>query len=119
MSAQIRGYVDRGESGYITGTIKDYAGTAFQPTTLTFTLYDRTSKTIINSRSSVSLTPIGDYVTANGALTFNLTTADNTMVDPTKHRETHVARFVATWSAGAQTMIDEIEFDVLNVATPA
>lgn len=119
MPSELRGYVIKGATGYITGTIKDYEGTAFQPTTLAFTLYDKTSKTIINSRSSVSLTPIGDYVTANGALTFNLTTSDNAMVDSTKHRETHVARFVATWSGAAQTMIDEIEFDVLNVNTPA
>ena len=112
------GSVNVGETCVITGVIKDYAGTAFQPTTLNFSLYDKRTSAVINSRDNVSLTPVSDYVNASGNLTHSLTTADNGIVNDRRRVETHVIRYVATWSSGTQTMIKEGEIDVVNLANP-
>jgi hypothetical protein len=118
MARSFIGSTDTGETPVVTGTIQDYQGTAFQPTTLAFTLYDKKTRTIINGRSNVNLTPIGTYVTSGGVLTLPLVAADTALVDYGHPKETFVVRLVATWSSGTQVMIQEGEMDVLGLAVP-
>jgi hypothetical protein len=106
-----------GESARVTGSIENaITGVAFEPTTLEFTLYDRASETIINSRDAVSLTP--GTVAPGGALAHSLLAADVALVDSEAEVETHVIRYKWTYNAGADVGIAEIAFNVRRDRTP-
>ena len=104
-----------GTSGRVTGTIVDYAGTAFQPTTLVYTVYDVDTNTLIGS-ADTALTPASDC--PSGALSFRLPIATQAMVNSARNSETHRIRFKWTHNAGADVGIQEVEYTVKKDLTP-
>jgi hypothetical protein len=71
---------------------------------LTLTLYDRQTNTIINSRDAVSVLNVngGTYANTSGAGTFKFAPADHVIVG-TGSVETHIALFDAIWDGPGQT----------------
>lgn len=111
--SDVAGWVYETKTGEISGTLKDQDGAVFTPDTITFSLYDLETKSVINSRSSVSLTPVATYHNATtGKVTFNLTAADNAFVTAGNREEVHIARFEFSWLTGARTSMHEIPFVV-------
>ena len=104
-----------GTSGHLEGEHVDQDGVGFQPTALTFSLYDWRTKAIINSKDETVLTPVSDYIDGSGNFDFDLAIADNVFVDDTLREETHIARFTTTWSAGARKAIFIIPISVIHV----
>lgn len=93
-------YVDA--TGMITGTIRDRSGNVFQPTALTITIRDVATGNVINGRNDSALTPIGNYVSSGGAVTIQLTSADNVRYDATKESEAHEVILKFTWGTNSK-----------------
>lgn len=104
-----------GTDGRVTGTIVNYAGTAFEPTTLVYTVYDIDTNTIIGS-ANTALTPATDA--PSGALSFTLPIAAQAMVNSARNSETHRIRFKWTYNAGASVGIQEVDYTVKKDLTP-
>jgi hypothetical protein len=69
--------------------------------TLTLTLYDRDTGTILNSRNAQDvLNKANVTVGEDGALVWELQPADNVIVSDGKSLEAHVALFTWTWGSG-------------------
>lgn len=88
--------VERTTAKY-TATVQDEAGAAIPGaslTTLTFTLYDKSTGTIINSRDHVDVKSMVDVA---GLLTLELKPADNVILDDSLGYEHHVALFEFTY----------------------
>jgi hypothetical protein len=102
-----------------TATIKDENGTAIPAaslTTLTLTLYEQTTQTIINSRNQQNVLNLqGVTVDAQGLLTWVMTPADNAHLGVAQ-KEQHVALFEFTYAAGAKRGQAEVLFEVTNTA---
>ena len=84
--------------------------------TITLTLYDKESGTIINSRSDQDVKNTNNVtITSGGVLTWSVQPADNLVVG-TNIRvggyETHVALFEYTWDSGASAGRHELEIEV-------
>ena len=111
--------LDEKASTLISATVTNEAGTALPSsvlTTLTLTLYDRTSGTIINSRNAQNvLNTNGVTVDSAGAFLWTVSPADTVLVDTTKSLETHVALFTWTYDSGAKTGRHEIVHVVRNL----
>ena len=90
-----------GESGVFTGTLLDTAGTAIplaNISSLTLTLTDARSGTIINSRNAQNVLNANNVTVTSttGALQWLIQPADTTMYDSLYSVEDHVAKF--TWT---------------------
>ncbi len=82
--------------------------------TLTLTLYDRASGSIINSRSAQDVLNANQVtVDGSGNFQFSMNPADNPILDDTLDVETHVALFEWTWSAGGATKAGKHEIYLL------
>ena len=121
---------DEGESGNLTITLTDTTGgtiDASTVSTLVFTLFDKHTGVVLNSRNEVSIKTTagstshsnGGTVSAGGIVTLRIDAADNAMKG-SGPRETHVARVKFTWSDGQtiRTGITDKAFSVTNLATP-
>ncbi len=88
-------------------------------TTLTLTLYDFISGTIINSRSKQDILNKNNVtIDGNGLLTWDMVVADNAIMGTSVlvgGLEQHVALFEYTWGV-AKAWKHEVKFDVLNLA---
>lgn len=105
----------QGASGLLTGTIIDQeTGLGFRPENLYYSIYNRETGTFI--QTELELTPVASYVDAAGKLVFHITPAHNTIIDATKDREIHVARFRWLWASGAKVGKQEIQFEVVKLA---
>lgn len=104
-------------SPLITCQIVDAAGAGLGPgslASLTLTLYDRASGSIINSRSAQNVLNANQVtVDGSGNLQFSMNPADNPILDDTLDVETHVALFEWTWSAGGGTKAGKYEIYLL------
>lgn len=91
-------------SARYTAVIKDEAGAAVSVdslVTLTLTLYDQDTETILNDREDQDvLNANGVTVDINGALVWLLEPEDNEIVNDGKRYEDHVALFEFTYGAG-------------------
>lgn len=106
-----------GVSARMTGSIVNaLTGTAFEPTTLVFSIYDRATGGIINSRDETALTPA--TVCPSGVLAHTLAAADMAMATATATVETHVLRYKWTYNGGADVGIAELQFRVLKDQSP-
>lgn len=91
--------------------------------TITATLYDLESKTVINSREDQDVKDHNDAtVSSEGVLTLRLSPADNVIVDAdllVGQNEVHVIRLTWTWNDGVitRTGIEELRFNVMKTAT--
>lgn len=112
------GSINEATTGRYTATMYDETGTVIDGTaltTLTLTLYDKATGTIINSRNAQDVNGTnGVALTATGGLTWTIAYADTAMVG-TKEIERHVGVFVGTWSSGTKKFVHEVEMDVVNV----
>lgn len=112
------GSVNEATTGRYAATMYDETGGVIDGTaltTLTLTLYEKRSKTILNSRNAQNvLNANGVAVTAVGALTWTIAKEDTAMVG-TAQLERHVAVFQGTWNTGAKKFVHVVEFDVINV----
>ena len=111
-------YVDdepvvEGTTCRLTGTVTREDGeTGFKPDTLTLTLYEKVSGTVLNSRDASDVLSSCDV---NGSLTLELTPADNALLVSSAPREKHRALLVWTWATGRKGAFT-IEFTVVNHA---
>ena len=104
----------KGTSAVVTGTIVSNLDVGFKPTATVFTLYERNSKTIINSRNNTDIT---SSVAADGTLTHSLAPADNAMISATADVEIHVIRYKWTYNT-TEVGIAEFEYRVKKDTTP-
>lgn len=119
---------DERTSGQYTATLKDETDTAIAAAsfaTMTLTLYDAASGSIINSRNGQNVLNANN-VTINdtsGLLTWALQPADSIVLDQTLAQEEHVALFEYTFGAsGGKRGSHEVRLVVRNinrVTTPA
>lgn len=104
-----------GESGRVTGTIVNpVTGAGFQPETLSYAVYARGNPNVAII-AETALTPIATYVTVSGVIqNFNLpvTATALALTGNTTEQETHVLWLKATWSSGADVVIEEVPFNV-------
>lgn len=102
----------------ITGVIKDEAGNGVPGanlTTLTLTLYDSSTESIINSRNDSDINGVnGGSVDASGNLVMKLSPADNALIG-TGDSEKHIALIEWTYNSGADTGRAEVIFTVANL----
>jgi hypothetical protein len=75
-------------------------------TTLTLTLYNRTTGAILNSKDATSILNTGGgtytYDGATGTVEYQMTPADNALEDPSQRQEVHLALFQWTYGGGAK-----------------
>lgn len=94
--------VNEQSSATYTATLVDAAGVAVSGAvlqTLTLTLYDVPSLTVINGRNAQNVLNLNDVtVDTSGLLTWNLRALDNVIHNAAKQIEHHVALFMATWT---------------------
>lgn len=110
-----------GSTGSITGRVVDEDGVGIPATSLvtfTYTLYDYSSGSIINSRSAVNMLnanggTVSSAVGEEGNFVIPVAVLDSVIVDTTKQSEVHVAlvRFTTADSAGS----GELRFTLKNV----
>lgn len=99
--------VSEGNRCRLTGTFADETGAAIplaSLSTLTLTLYDRATDTVINGRDAQSILNVhgGTYDATSGAFTLTLGASDNVIVTAGRAGavETHIALLEATWPVG-------------------
>ena len=106
--------------------LNDETGTSIHlndMTTITLTLYDEYTGTIINSRNAQDVKNTNNVTYSNpGILTWTLQPNDNIIVSNdirTNGYEKHIALFEFTWDSGAKAGKHELEFQVrqLNKVT--
>lgn len=118
LSASERKVRERCTAKY-TATIQDESGTALASTdltTLTLTLYDLASETILNSRNRQNVLNANNVIIdVAGVLTWTMQPADNVLVDTTAKQERHVALFEWTWDSGGKAGKYEVKIDVENL----
>jgi len=128
MSTTTQGYLTvvtdltpEGVTATITGTIKDtstppVAIPAASLATVTLTLYNKSSGTVLNGRSETNIKNANDgTVDSNGLLALTLTPADNALEAQSGSKETHVAQITWTYNGGASTGRALVEFPVANL----
>jgi len=113
------GELNEQTTGRYTATMRDETGATIDGTamtTLTLTLYDKRTGSIINSRNAQNVKNAnGVAVTAAGVLTWTISTSDSVMVGR-QDRERHVALFIGTWDTGTKKFTHPVEMDVINLA---
>ena len=118
--------VEEKSTGRYKVVLHDEAGLAIPlsaMTTITLTLYDDYTGTIINSRNAQNVKNTNNVsYTEAGLLTWTLQPNDNIIVTSevrTNGYEKHIALFEYTWSSGSKAGKHELEFQVrqLNKVT--
>jgi hypothetical protein len=112
--------VPEGATWRFKGILKDEQGQVIQGSalaTLTLTLKDRDTGTILNGVNAVNILNTGrGVVDEAGLLRVTLTPADNVMQDSAKDLEAHVMVLRWTWGATAEKAgAHEVEFSVKNL----
>jgi hypothetical protein len=86
--------------------------------TLTLTLIDASTQTIINNRNAQNvLNTNGVTIGQDGLITWTIDPADNPIHDDRLEVELHRAIFIATWNGGAGEMTHVVDLWVTNVDT--
>ena len=111
--------LDEGTLAKYTATITDEAETAIAlsaMTTLTLTLYDAETGTVINSRNDQDVLNTNNVtVSSAGLLTWLIQPADNAIVGTRRRAgqyEKHVALFEYTWSSGSKASKHEVTLEI-------
>lgn len=85
--------------------LKDETGTyPASLSSLTLTIYNRATGAIINTMNAINIlnTAGGTYTPGTGAVTYQMTPADNQLEVPGDAQEVHVALFRGTYASGAK-----------------
>lgn len=115
------GTVHENSTVKIAATICDENGAAIAAsslTTLTLTLYDKTSGTVINSRDGQNVLNTNNVtVSSAGTLVWTMQPADNVIIGTVAdgQTETHVALWEWTWASGAKGSNHEQEIKVEQI----
>ena len=111
--------LDEGTLAKYTATIIDEAETAIAlsaMTTLTLTLYDEETGTVINSRNDQDVLNTNNVtVSSAGLLTWLIQPGDNAIVGTRRRAgqyEKHVALFEYTWSSGSKASKHELTLEI-------
>jgi hypothetical protein len=108
--------VNKANSGRYRASLVDETGVpvpAASLSSLTLTLYDQRTDTIINSRDAQDVLNVnGVTVDANGLLTWTVLPADNPIVTRGTAEETHVALF--EWTFGSKRGSHEVHIVVVG-----
>jgi hypothetical protein len=119
MSVTLGPINERSTAKYTTDALLDEDGAvvpAASLTTATLTLYDLTTGTILNSRSSQNILNANNVtITAGGVLSWVLQPADNAIVNDRPDQEIHVAVFDLRWDAGVSRCVHEVRFLINNI----
>jgi hypothetical protein len=106
-------------SARYSGVLVDETGAAVPAaslSTLTLTLFDENTNTVINSVDDINiLNADRGTVDAAGNLVVTLLPADNVIVTPTRVREPHVMLLEWTYAGGAKAGRHEVRFIVVNL----
>lgn len=105
-------------SAIYSATLYDQAGAVVPASTLatlTLTLYDVATGTIINSRNAQNVLNLnGVTISEAGAVVWTMLPADNQIVTASRTYELHRAVFVATWDT-TKSAVHEITIRVKNI----
>lgn len=108
--------VDEGCTARYQTQFKDETGATIHAlTTLTLTLYDDSTGTIINSRNQQNVLDQNNVVFSGNTLIWTLQPADNIIVTTgvrTNSYERHIALFEYTYDSGNKSGKHELEFSV-------
>jgi sugar lactone lactonase YvrE len=114
-----RFWVKEKTSALYTADVQDHQENAIGSSdlgTLTLTLYDVDTNTIINSRNAQNvLNANGVALDANGNLSWVMSADDNTIVTSTTVQESHIALFQWTWDSGNKAGKHEVQIYVENL----
>lgn len=105
-------------TAWLTATLTDGRIALTNPNllSLTLTLYEETTETIINVRNHVSILGVnGGEVSAAGVISLRLDPLDMVMVS-NKKQEQHIALLEWTWGSPLKSGKHEIAFTVTNLA---
>ncbi len=114
--------VNKSNTFPISGTFRTETGVAIPLatlTTVTLTLVDRNTGTVINSRDAQNVKNAnGCTIDAAGNLTLTLTPSDNPVLGTLNDgaEEVHIGTLQWTWSAGAKERTQEFEVRVIENA---
>lgn len=104
---RLRTLIREGVSAILTTTIQDLDGEPLGSAdldTLTLSLYDEPTRTIINERDDVDvLNANGGTLDADGNFELSLSADDTAVVDDAALLEWHIALLTWTWTEGADT----------------
>ena len=105
-------------SAKIKATLKDEDGVVIPSATLqtlTLTLYDLITETIINSRDAVDALNANNVTlhATSGLLTYSMQPDDNQIIG-TVSEEVHIILFQGIWSAGTRAVRHQIQVTVSN-----
>lgn len=102
-----------------TADVQDHEGNAIAGsslTTLTLTLYDKATGTIINNRNAQNVLNVnGVTVDGSGNLVWVMTPDDNAILTAASKVEKHIALFQWTWDSGAKAGKHEVTIQVKNL----
>lgn len=104
--------VAEGSTPLLTGTFKDEADVAVQPTALTLTMHDLYSGAIVNNQDGADILSSS----TGGALSFRLAQADTAILDPRETHEIRVLLLEWEWGPGPLKQKQEIQLEVTNLA---
>lgn len=87
--------------------------------TLTLTLYDTKTLTIINSRHTQNVLNANQVaIDCEGLLVWHWVALDMPMISTTKDEEIHTALFTFVWGSGAYKAYHEVSFRVHRMVVP-
>jgi hypothetical protein len=119
MSVTLGPINERTTAKYTSDPLLDETGAVVAGSTIstaTLTLYDQRSKAILNSRNEQNVNQAnGVAISEAGVVTWDLTPADNIIVDDCCATEIHVAVFDFRWDAGASRCLHEFKIAVTNI----
>jgi hypothetical protein len=120
MKTEIADLIAEKTTQVLTCTIKDETDVVIpldQITTLTLTLYNQESRTIINTRENQNVLNLANvtYHATSGLLTWLLQPADTAIENVAKSIEVRVALFQWTFAAGNKHGKHEIVFKIRNL----
>lgn len=107
------------ETGIYSFTLRDEGGAAVAAaslTSVTLTLYEPESGTIVNNRSSQNVLNQNNVtIDSNGQVAWSIQLADVTILDATRPTEVHRALFFFTWQSGAKGKPHEVDLVLENL----
>lgn len=107
--------VGEATTAQIEGTITDAAdGALAAVNSLTLTLYEKKTGTILNSRNGGSILNENGGTFAAGVVTLTLSPADNALLSQAVAHETHVALIRWTYNGGGDAGWAQVEFVIHN-----
>jgi len=111
-----QGQLPKGSSGSFKAVLKDDATSAIPGTSitsLTYTIRDRRTGSIVNGRNNTALSPASTYVDSNGNLNISLTDVDNDFVTAGQVKETHRIIVKYTYTGGLKGVLWE-DYEVVD-----